>query len=196
MPRRDRPWLSFLSFSALATIAILALVFSVRDHGNRDVTIALEDNTTQWISASNTWTSIRYNKQLHISSAWEHSSGSTRIRCLKEGIYRLYFSIQPDVNITLSEEMSYHCRPCHLHHQLRATIQYNGHGVLHEIHSSRTHSDREARFMSKSILFHANVDDVLIMQFRSLCPNMMLSIGDEQQSFNVYPTSATLIISD
>ena len=197
MSRRDRSWLSFIVVSVVTVIAILGLFFprssSFNGSGN-DVTIALEDNTTQYLNASDTWTSINYNGQIHVSSAWGHTVGSNQITCHREGTYRLYFSIQPQLNNSQIQTL-YHCKPCHLYQQIRATIQYDGIGFIHEIRSSHTRGDREARFLSKSILFHAHPDDIIRLQFKSLCPNVVLSSGGNQM-MNSYPTSATLIISD
>ena len=197
MSRRDRSWLSFIVISVVTVIAILGLFFPRTKSFSGvvdDFVIALEDNTTQYLTASNTWTSITYNGQIHVSSAWAHTAGSNQIRCLREGTYSLYFSIQPQLNSTQVQTL-YHCKPCHLFQQLRATIQYDGIGFIYEIRSSLTRSDREARFLSKSILFHAHPDDIIRIQFNSLCPNVVISSGASPM-MNSYPTSATLTITD
>jgi hypothetical protein len=188
MSRRDRSWLYFTGYCIVLIIAILGLFYPQQQSQQNgvDVTVALEDNTNQSLIASNTWTSIRYSTNIHVSSAWNHTAGDEKIECLREGIYRLYFSIQPTLNNTQPQTL-YFCKACNLYQQIRATIQYGGVGMIEEISSSHTHGDREARFLSKSVLLYASPTDVIRIQFKSQCPNVIIGAT---------PTSSTMIISN
>ena len=194
MARRNLSWLYFIGYSIVLVIAILGLFYPQSSGGpfeEIDVSLALDDDTNQSVIATNTWTSITYNRNIHVSSAWNHTLGSDQIICLREGIYLLYFSIQPRLNNTIAQTLFF-CKACHLYQEIRATIQYDGIGAIQEIRSSYTQSDREARFVSKSFLFHANPTDVIRLQFKSQCPNIMIG---PIPSLNSLPTSATLAIS-
>lgn len=196
MARRDYSWLYFAGYSLVLVIAILGLFYpqstGVGSAAQIDVTLALEDNTNQSLLATNTWTSIRYSRNIHVSSAWNHTAGSDEIICLRAGTYLLYFSIQPRLNSSQTQT-NFFCKACHLYEEIRATIQYDGVGAIQEIRSSFTEGDREARFISKSLLFYANPTDVIRLQFRSLCPNIIIA---PPPILNALPTSATLAISN
>lgn len=189
--------ISFLCIIFVFLIAFTALVLagiSLSNSGESDdVTLVLEDNTTQELLGSGIWTSIEYHKQLHSSQAWKHTPASEEnslIECRREGIYRAYFSIQLSLLNPVTNTTPLECQDSQLGHEIRATIQYDGQGLLHEIRSSHTRGDIAASFMSKEFLFRADEGDLLRFQFYSLCSEAILSSNGESP----YATSATLII--
>lgn len=192
---------SFIVSLFLLLIAVSALVLSGMAFENsrpEDVTLVLEDNTTQQLLGSGIWTSIEFHRQLHSSLAWKHSpvntdgdDDSSLIECRRDGIYRAYFSVQLDLLKPGESNGTLHCQSGRLRHEIRATIQFDGQGLLHEIRCSHTRGDRDATFMSKEFLFHADEGDLLRFQFYSLCYDAILISGGESQFSN----SATLLIS-
>lgn len=205
--RRGNSCLSLVSYLIIAAIAISGLILGALsfhaylgdgDSGinSRDRTIALEDNTVQLITSPGIWTTIIYHRQLHISDSWHHNIGSGIVKCLREGTYQVYFSIQLSLSSPSEPNKTYYCQSENLRHQIRATSQYDGKGALHEIRSSRTRGDRDATLIGKYFLFHSNEGDLLRFQFYSLCGDVILTTAIEPYlDDSIYANSATLAIS-
>ena len=216
--RRHRPvspW-QFLFNVMVLGLAISAFFFPLGGGGNDgdsvssmllggggsggSLILALDDNSVQPVGGSDVWTSITYNRNSYVSSAWVHSPGGDAVTCQRTGIYQAYFSVQLDVaglpspELTNASGIPYVCRPCQLQHKIRATRQVGGLGLLAEVRPSHTRGDRAATFLSKSVLFYAAHGDVMRFQFSSLCQYVVLTPGDGPSSFNTYPASATLSI--
>lgn len=169
-------------------IAIIAVILAGMAYENtkRDVTLALEDNAPQELDSIGVWSNIEFRRNLHISPAWHHTRGEESVvECRMDGIYRIFFSIQTSLSSTTSscseEELS--------SLMMRATIQYDGQGLLHEIHSSLTKGNMYTEYMGKEFLLNVEEGDLLRFQFYSLCPDLILSPP------TVSSSSATLIIS-
>ena len=174
----------------IITAFVLALLayLEARDLG-RDVTLAVDDNTTQLLAGPSIWASIQFHRNLHISSAWDHLPGDSIFKCQSDGIYKIYFSIQTSLPTYNNTNATFYCQSNNLKFQIRATNQYNGVGILHEIRSSRTQSDRDAAFLSKYFIVNLNEGDLLRFQFQSQCSDLSL-VSDQP-----FGTSATLVIS-
>jgi hypothetical protein len=197
--RRARPlppWQILFNVLVLG-LAIAAFFFPLGGgSGDSSLILALDDDTVQPVAGSDVWTSITYNRNSYVSSAWSHTAGGDAIACLRTGIYQAYFSVQLDVaGLTANaSSIPWVCRPCQLRHKLRATRQLGGAGLLTEVRPSHTRGDREATFLSKSVLFYAARGDVMRFQFSSLCEHAVLTPGDGPALFNTYPSSASLYI--
>lgn len=170
--------------------------------------LALSDNTKQSTAGSNVWTNIAYNNNIHISSSWFHLPGSDSITCLRSGKYNLFFSIQVETALPLSQfessllssmmnnqTNSQKCHPCQLKFSMRGTQQHGGVGILEEIDASLTTSGKENLFLNKLFFINATIGDVFRMQFKSTCPYLTISPHfNNTNVFNSFPTSATLSI--
>lgn len=190
---RSLPISLFLFLISAASLVLAGLAYE--NSRPLDVTLVLEDNTTQQLLDSGIWTSIEFHRQLHSSQAWRHSvnggDNSAQIECRREGIYRAYFSVQLNLGKPSESNGTFHCQSGRLRVEIRATIQFDGQGLLHEIRCSHTRGDRDATFMSKEFLFHADEGDLLRFQFYSLCYDAVLM----SQGESPFSTSATLLIS-
>lgn len=202
--RRARPlplWQIFFNFVVLG-LAIASFFFPLDagdSVGSAGLILALDDDTVQTVAGSDVWTSITYSRNSYVSGAWSHTAGGDAIACLRTGIYQAYFSVQVDVaGLSTDPEnassVPWVCRPCQLRHRLRATRQLGGAGLLTEVRPSHTRGDREATFLSKSVLFYAARGDVIRFQFSSLCQYVVLTPGSGPPLFNAYPSSASLYI--
>lgn len=136
--------------------------------------LSLYDTTQQPLLAANTWTNIKYNHTLYSSPDFLLLPSGDTIQCLKTGIFAMYFKIQTNINTSVTPPMPLQCGNCFLKYAVRATIQYQGIGMITEIPTSFTY-DNNAQLLSTQLFFSSSYNDLIRIQFISACPYLLLS---------------------
>jgi hypothetical protein len=166
--------------------------------------ISLYSNTTQPIDGPNVWTTIQFNNNPFTPntnySAWLWD-GNSRLTCNRTGLSSIYLSVQVMANISVlpPDQIPFSCRSCQLKYQIRGVLQSNGTGPLNEIPTSLSYQSGQSSFLSKTFFVNATAGDVLLLQFVSLCSQIVLYpypyMGNNLPQPNTYPSSTTLLIT-
>ena len=136
--------------------------------------LSVYDITQQPLLGANTWTNIIYNRTLLTSPDFLLLPSGDTVRCLKTGIYAMFFKIQTGLNTSVSPPLPLQCGNCFLKYAARATIQYQGVGLINEIPTSFTY-DSNGLLLSTKLFFSAAYNDLIRIQFISACPHLILS---------------------
>ncbi len=175
---------------------LLALVLSGSNHNTlqHPHRLSVYDTTQQPLLGANTWTNIVYNHTLFTSPDFLLLPGGDTVRCLKTGIYAMYFKIQTSLNTSVSPPLPLQCGNCFLKYAARATIQYQGVGLITEIPTSFTY-DNNGLLLSTQLFFSVSYNDLLRIQFISACPYLLLSpYNNNSVSNSSQSVSTTLLI--
>ncbi len=176
-------------------LGLLALILSgsnnqLLQHPHR---LSLYDVKQQPLLGANTWTNINYNHTLFTSPDFILLPGGGAIRCLKNGIYTMFFKIQIDLNTSVTPPLPPQCGSCFLKYAARATIQYQGVGLITEIPTSFTY-DNNGLHLSTQLFFNSSYNDLIRIQFISACPYLILTPYSINGNSSSQSVSTTLLI--
>lgn len=180
-------------------LGFLALASSISNHNSLTAPhhFSIYDLTEQPLLASNMWTNIRYNHTLFNSDQFllipaPPSTGGDTIKCLKTGTYTMFFKIQTALNTSVAPPLPLQCGSCLLKYAARATIQYQGLGLFHEIPTSHTF-DNNVQLLTTSVIFRVAMNDLIRIQFISPCQHLLLSTYNNNANTSHSVSSLLLI---
>ena len=174
-------------------MGLLALVlgganYNLLQHPHR---LSVYDLSGQALLDANTWTNIKYNHTLFASPDFSLQPDGETLRCLKTGIFTMFFKLQTSLNTSVEPPLPLQCGSCFLKYAARATIQYQGVGLITEIPTSYTF-DNNVQLLTTQLFFSASFNDILRIQFISACPYLLLSTYNNNNSS--HSLSASLLI--
>ncbi len=177
-------------------LGLLALFIGVSN--NNSLTgahqLSIYDLNEQSLLDANTWTNVRYNHTLFNSDRFSlipATNGGDTIKCLKTGTYKMFFKLQTSVNNSIEPPLPIQCTSCFLKYAARATIQYQGLGLIYEIPTSHTHNNN-AQLLVNELIFSATLNDLIRIQLISPCPYLILSVYNGYN--NLTSVSSSLLI--
>jgi hypothetical protein len=154
--------------------------------------LLIYDLTEQPLLDANTWTNVRYNHTLFNSDRFSLiGGGGDTIKCLKTGTFKMFFKLQTSVNNSIVPPLPIQCTSCFLKYAARATIQYQGLGLIYEIPTSHTHNNN-GQLLVNELIFSATTNDLIRIQLISPCPYLILSAYNGEN--NLTSVSSSLLI--